>query len=554
MTYKLLIADDEQMERDALRYIVARGCAQIGAVFDAANGREAVEIAAREQPEIVLLDIKMPGINGVEAAGRILDRAPDTKLVFLTAYDYFDYAQQAIRLGVVDFIVKPATDERVVEVINGLVTQLDESGRSNELRSNHERRLARARCALEEALVLGLVRGDLRNEQIREQMQALELEGRFAVAASIVIDFASYPMQVETEAQRTVLRRRCVLELKAILRHLGVTTLVAHTSNVIHVLFVEASGAELERAALVETLESFVEAVRLKFSIRCVVGLETERRPVAESAVSFRSAVLARSRGDRGGCGEAVVLGHGRPEDAGSEAGSEAGDDRGDEGRHEAKRYSSIDELEQRLCEAAAAGDDEHALELAQAIMTQLMESGGPFAVLRRRIIELVIVTARRVDLRPAELTHNGFGVLERIELSAEVGELQCALREAVTSLCGAGTAHVRERAHQQIERARALIEHEYARCLSLEEVAGAARLSPYYFSRAFKLQTGSSFIDYLNQVRVGHAKRLLRDSSLSVKEIATAVGFADPNYFSRVFKHHTHLTPTQYRGKTVLQ
>ncbi len=553
MTYKLLIADDEQMERDALRYIIARGCAQIGAVLDAANGREAVEIAAREQPEIVLLDIKMPGINGVEAAGRILAQAPDTKLVFLTAYDYFDYAQQAIRLGVVDFLVKPATDERVVEVINGLVARLEESDRSNELRSEREHRLARARCALEEALVLGLVRGDLRHDQIEEQIHALDLEGRSAAAASITVDFASYPMQVETEAQRTVLRRRCVHELKAILQQRGITGLTAHGSHIIHALLLEPPEAELGSEALVEVLETFVETVRRKFSIRCVVGVEPEKRPPAGSAASFRSAVLARSRAERGERGardrggEMVVPADDFALESGGEAELEGGPRQED-------RYGSIDELEHHLCEAVAAGDEEHALELAQATMTRLLEWARPFAELRRAGMELVIVTARRVDVRPAELRYNGVGVLERIERSAEPGELQCALREAVTSLCGAGRAQVRERAHQQIERARSLIEHEYARCLSLEELAGEARLSPYYFSRAFKLQTGSSFVDYLNLVRVGHAKRLLRESSLSVKEIATAVGFSDPNYFSRVFKHHTQITPTQYRSKTVLQ
>ncbi len=534
MTYKLLIADDEQMERDALRYIVARGCSQIGTVLDAANGREAVELAERERPEIVLLDIKMPGINGVEAAGRILELVPHARLVFLTAYDYFDYAQQAIRLGVVDFIIKPATNERVIEVINSLVAQLDDQHRSDREQVERERRLKQTHHALEEALVLGLVRGDLGPEQMRSQIEALELEGREGVAASIYVDFESYPMQVEGEAQRSVLRRRCVRELKTGFAQHGYDVLVAHCESIIHMLILRPLAEPAPSASVDALIDEGVQAIGRKLSITCMAGADCVVRPIPDASPGFRNALLARAASD---ADRPVVV-------ASDPARAPASGVSGDEDTHR---------LEEGLWETVQAGNQERAVELSQILVHQLIDGGVDFRTIRRRVMELVIVLARELDLEPSELRRDGCLVLEEVEASGEPGELQHALREAIVALSGTGERRIREHSHRQIEKARQFIDAWFAQCLSLEDAAREARLSPYYFSRAFKLHTGYSFVDYLNSVRVAHAKRLLRGSSMSVKEIAAAVGFSDPNYFSRVFKQHVHLTPTQFRSKTLL-
>ena len=110
--YTLLIADDEGLEREALRYIIQRGNERIDRIIEAANGREAVESARSQEPDIAILDIKMPGTNGVEAARKIKEFLPSCRIIFLTAFDTFDYAREALRLGAEDFLVKPVEDDR----------------------------------------------------------------------------------------------------------------------------------------------------------------------------------------------------------------------------------------------------------------------------------------------------------------------------------------------------------------------------------------------------------------------------------------------------------
>ena len=114
---KILIADDEKFERELLEEIISerfQGEAQTRSVE---NGRRAVETAALWGADMILMDIKMPGIDGIEAAKLILAQRPDCKLIFITAYSLFSYAYEAVKLGAVDYILKPVNPDDVERAV-----------------------------------------------------------------------------------------------------------------------------------------------------------------------------------------------------------------------------------------------------------------------------------------------------------------------------------------------------------------------------------------------------------------------------------------------------
>ena len=98
------------------------------------------------------------------------------------------------------------------------------------------------------------------------------------------------------------------------------------------------------------------------------------------------------------------------------------------------------------------------------------------------------------------------------------------------------------------IIKGRKFITENYDKDISLDDVSRHLNLSPYYFSKLFKSETGTTFVEYLTNLRMERAQELLKDESLSIKEICAAVGYADPNYFSRTFKKNVGVTPTVYR------
>lgn len=122
---KILIADDEAMEREMLTDIIQQRFGREAEVRVAVNGRQAVDIAAMWETELVLLDIEMPGLTGLEAAKQILAQRPDCKVIFITAYSLFSYAHEAVKLGASDYILKPVNPEEVEKSIRHAYAQLE---------------------------------------------------------------------------------------------------------------------------------------------------------------------------------------------------------------------------------------------------------------------------------------------------------------------------------------------------------------------------------------------------------------------------------------------
>jgi two-component system response regulator YesN len=106
------------------------------------------------------------------------------------------------------------------------------------------------------------------------------------------------------------------------------------------------------------------------------------------------------------------------------------------------------------------------------------------------------------------------------------------------------------EKANNIISKSKAYIDRNFNRELTLEEVSREVHVSPYYFSKLFKEQSGENYINYLTKRRIEAAKQLLRDGRLNIKSICNEVGYNDPNYFSRLFKRFAGITPTEYRER----
>jgi two-component system response regulator YesN len=100
------------------------------------------------------------------------------------------------------------------------------------------------------------------------------------------------------------------------------------------------------------------------------------------------------------------------------------------------------------------------------------------------------------------------------------------------------------------VKRAMAYIEENYSRDISLDEVSREVNISPYYFSKLFKEESNENFIEYLTRIRIEKAKEMLENPEFSIKEVSLRSGYADPNYFSRIFKKQTDMTPREYKAK----
>ncbi|AVQ16813.1 DNA-binding response regulator [Fusobacterium gonidiaformans ATCC 25563] len=123
---RLLIADDEPLIRRGIKKLVNLSEIGIEEVYEADNGEETLQLYEQYHPEIVLLDINMPRVDGLTVAKEIKSLSPKTKIAMLTGYNYFDYAQKAIRVGVEDYILKPVSKKEITEIIAKLAHSYQE--------------------------------------------------------------------------------------------------------------------------------------------------------------------------------------------------------------------------------------------------------------------------------------------------------------------------------------------------------------------------------------------------------------------------------------------
>ena len=124
--YRLLIADDEMIERAVLYKTLHKNLGDQCAIFQAENGREALRIYEEEKIQIAILDIEMPGINGIEAAQRIRETDKDCCIIFLTAFDEFSYAKKAIMIRALDYLLKPYDEQELMLVMEEAMRLTDE--------------------------------------------------------------------------------------------------------------------------------------------------------------------------------------------------------------------------------------------------------------------------------------------------------------------------------------------------------------------------------------------------------------------------------------------
>lgn len=118
---KILLAEDEKYDRETVKHIINENFSEKLQVFEARNGREAIELSESIRPDIVIMDIKMPGIDGIQALKEITASLPNLYSIILTAYDYFDFAKEAVKINVKEYLLKPFTKEEIIEKISAAI-------------------------------------------------------------------------------------------------------------------------------------------------------------------------------------------------------------------------------------------------------------------------------------------------------------------------------------------------------------------------------------------------------------------------------------------------
>ncbi len=366
---RVMVVDDEPLVREAIAHIISSEFDSVYLVGSTGSGEKAVDLALKERPDIIIMDIRLDDQDGFKAIEEIKEFMPGCVMVVISANDSFSYARQALRLGVADYMLKPLNKQDIIDIIDNACLRVETEGSHTFFRWQDKERAGNLRTIPLE------YSGEIPLDKERELLQYINLKN-FRQAREKLNEICE---KISSDFFREEIKDYC--------------------------------------------REILIVIIRQIFSSTSIEKLEfTSKFKRDEMIAALRNA-------DTGERAQEILQEHFR---------------------------QLLHYLERRDKEAADADDIMH--------------------------------------------------------------------------------------------KARQYIEENYDSQLNLEEVAGEVGLSSSYFSRSFKKKFGISFTDYLNQLRVDRARRLLQSSSKNISEIAAEVGYNDSNYFSKVFKKEEGLAPTEYR------
>lgn len=503
----------------------------IEVVGTALDGEEGIRIIKERNPDIVLTDIQMPKMDGLAMTKAILEHAPQTKIIILSAYTDFSYTQQAIRLGAFDFVKKPfSIDEIVNTVLKALAAHIAEQDEQAKVIDLKNERLQSLPMLQQEYMSL-LVYHPAQEAKAVGQWRQLE------------IDLEPNPLNVfvvEVDDFMNKYRSRPAKEIELMrfsLRNILMETVIGFTKGIV---FRESAN----RFVCIMNCSDNQEAVRISEACRLNIQQFTHSTisigvgPCVDSVAnlpdSFQQAVDAVSYHfytNGNGVSSYTKVAH-----SGSATIFSA--------------YNS--EIESQFLFALRSGNKEKCQFILENMFNDMLQSDplpGP-QLIEDLCYELAAKICRSMrDLFPQNRVHalENLWIGKRPKRSSTFQEL----RTMVQGLCGEACGWIEEERSDDstklVYKARDYICANLNINLSLEHCAKQSNLSPGYFSNLFKKVLGISFQQYVVHQRMERAKSMLIEG-FQVQEIAQTLGYEHRRYFSDVFKKHTNMTPSEFK------
>ncbi len=531
--YRVLIADDEGIMRDALKNIIVSNFGNECELAFAKTGRAVVELAETFRPDIVFMDIQMPGINGIQAIKEIQKFNGSIKFIIITAYDKFGYAQEAINLGVLDYLTKPVKRALVTEVLGRAMELIDAERKKRSDNLRIQEKLETVIPIVENGFINALMFQEDSSGDLSYYRTLLDLQQDYAYV--MLLQFGEPDGGGEgiltTPVGMSARMQELYPELCEVCK--GFFQCIAGpimTNRIVLAVPCEGQTQEYgERIQIIEQARHMLRKLSGRFEAKFRAGVGKPYR-IEELKLSYREAyrALAQSTSSVAHVDDLAVRGE------------YVGDYPG--------------ETERRLFQQIARADWDGARQTANQFFDWMLRNYyDEKEDIQLKVLEFVIWAEREAFFNG---NYENYDFLSRKDYLATVLACQdyTALRswflQKLEEVCRKTAAYREEQSESVVSRAKTYIDENFSKELSLDEVSQAVNISPYYFSKLFKEESGENFIEYLTKVRIARAKELLRNPDLSIKEICLQSGYSDPNYFSRIFKKQENVTPSEYRER----
>lgn len=529
--YKIAIIDDEQIVREGIRDLVDWQSLRLEVVGDAEDGEKGYALIEAKRPDIVLLDINMPKINGLELTRMIVERYKNIKIILITGYDEFGYAREALRLGVEDYILKPVTRAEITELLRKLVLKLETEEKQKKQQITMERQIEKSSHLLRQELLRQIIYGDIDGQLAKKRAEDLD----------IPTNKKNYGIALLEGDKNEIFDNKDLLDfaltniINEWLEAEGIGILF-RTEGLKHAIFYyhDKDDVRSERVYIsyLDEIKKIVEK-HLNTTISIGVGGLVEHWDHLSNSYSEAKVAL----GQRFFLGNSMVI--------------IGGEELTPKTISQPKNFIDIEE---EFLKKVQTGDSTEVENLIDKIGKK-METGQHCKQDCQTIwIQLSMLMLKKF----VEMDKDIMNIFKKdIDIAQEINQCRTLqeVKEWVKELYRECDGFIKERSTPNkmymIKTLNYINDNYQEKDLSMTTVCDHVHLSVSYFSSIFKKETGQTFIQYLTEIRLKNAKKLLKNTPLKTYEIADKVGYADPHYFSSSFRKQYGMTPSKYRKES---
>ncbi|CAM3517008.1 response regulator [Paenibacillus lupini] len=511
-------------------------------VKTAGNGKEAMELVEKMEPDVLITDISMPYMNGLELSDWVKKMYPITRVVILTGHDEFEYAKQAINLQVEAYVLKPFSGQQLTETVLEVKRRMDEE---RKMRNNIELLQEHYRTTLpivREKFLSSLITRHQSIAAIREKADkyGMELEGEGYLVSIISVIHSDKPE--EGEDPHHVVSSIKDLDLKLF----SITNIASeiwmrdklgkvfiHQDQVVLFTVSPDANGELVMETTQNALKEILQSIEKFLKLPIMIGVGTITQDIRSLKYSYEAAESALDYRRILGMNQIICI---------------------DDMEERVQEKLIFDEWkEQNLVRSIKLGTEQELSDVIDELFDNISRVQAPVHDFQHYLLEMVtaiIKLSKMIDDGTDPIFAGGAGILNQYQKLNTLNETKAWF----TDLCGKVRSRIvsrRQSSYKHIveEAIQYTKTHFGDQELSIAVVCAHLHISTGYFSSLFKKEVKLTYGAYLLQLRMEAAKEYLRTTEMKTFEIADKVGFADPNYFSLCFKKYEGVSAKEYRN-----
>lgn len=536
---KVFLVEDEMVIRRGIKNSI--DWEKEGYIFcgEASDGELAYPMIIKEKPDILITDIRMPFMDGLELCKLVKKELPNIKILILSGYDEFDYAKEAIRLGVTEYLLKPISSGKLLEALNGVSESIRREKEDKDLVRKYMEEMRENTEHEKQKFFEQMIAGNLSMADALETGKKYEMNLSAGMYNLLLFRFTLG----EENRKSGELLGEAEYAIKKLTERLEYV--FEFQRGVEGWAFLLMADNEEQMSERVKELSKDLEEIMKNYStIAYFGGIGQPVARLRELEESFREAERALAARFTMELNRIISV-----EDIRMAQNVDTLDD------IEITSFGEIEKTRTMLEKFLNNGAEDEIDEFVDVYINELPEENLKSVLMRQYIIMdayiVMMSFCEKIEGIEGEMQAQSEELKNSMKTIQTLEEIKNYIRMLLKKIIGVRDTISGRRYSDIIEIAKDQIRKTYMSDeISLNTIAAEVGMSPSYFSSIFSKEMGKTFVEYLTEIRMDRAKELLMCSSMKTSEIGYEVGYKDPHYFSYIFKKTQNCTPKEFRAR----